>query len=240
MAFEVSIDNFEGPLDLMLHLIKENKLDLFDLDMNILADQYILYINTMEDMHLEVASEYLSELAGLLEYKSKKLLPKEKIEISEEYEENQLDKLRERLIEYNRFKEASLEFEKNYKERAKMLEKPISDKTQEWVKKVTIEDYEGNPYDLIKAMNRVLRRYMLNKPQEALMSINEMSTEDRIEEIKTNLSDCDEKIDFETLCNDCDSLHMVIITFLAVLVLIKENFVSFSIDDREVIWIRRV
>ena len=75
MAFTIMIDQFEGPLDLMLHLIKDNKMDLFDLDMNILTDQYLQYLNAMESMHLEVASEYLAELAGLLEYKSKKLLP---------------------------------------------------------------------------------------------------------------------------------------------------------------------
>ena len=73
MAFTITIDQFEGPLDLMLHLIKDNKLDLFDLDMNILTDQYLHYINAMESMRLEIASEYLTELAGLLEYKSKKL-----------------------------------------------------------------------------------------------------------------------------------------------------------------------
>ena len=75
MAFTVTIDQFEGPLDLMLHLIKDNKLDLFELDMDLLTDQYLHYLNAMESMHLEIASEYLAELAGLIEYKSKKLLP---------------------------------------------------------------------------------------------------------------------------------------------------------------------
>ena len=67
MHFSVMIHDFEGPLDLMYHLIKENKLDLFDLDMDILCDQYLAYINQMEEMHLDIASEFLSELAGLLE-----------------------------------------------------------------------------------------------------------------------------------------------------------------------------
>ena len=88
MEFKIMIDQFEGPLDLMLHLIRENKLDLFDLDMNVLTEQYLAYLDAMESMHLEIASEYLSELAALLEYKSKKLLPREKAEITEEYEED--------------------------------------------------------------------------------------------------------------------------------------------------------
>ena len=84
MEFKITIDQFEGPLDLMLHLIKENKLDLFDLDMLILADQYIHYIHQMEDMHLEVASEYLIELSSLIEYKSRKLLPREEVIVDDE------------------------------------------------------------------------------------------------------------------------------------------------------------
>ena len=61
--FKVTIDTFDGPLDLMLHLIKEKQLDLMNLDMNVLTDQYIAYLNQMENLHLEIASEYLSELA---------------------------------------------------------------------------------------------------------------------------------------------------------------------------------
>ena len=109
MAFTVTIEQFEGPLDLMLHLVKDNKLDLFDLDMDVLTDQYLTYLNAMESMHLEVASEYLSELAGLLEYKSKKLLPREKVEVEEDYEEDK-QKLALRLLEYQRFKEVTADF----------------------------------------------------------------------------------------------------------------------------------
>lgn len=78
MHFSVTIDQFSGPLDLMYHLIKENKLDLFDLNMDVLCDQYLTYLNTMESMHLEVASEFLSELAGLLEYKKQKTFTERK------------------------------------------------------------------------------------------------------------------------------------------------------------------
>ena len=65
MHFSVTISEFEGPLDLMYHLMKENKLDLFDLDMDVLSEQYLAYLNQMEEMHLDIASEFLTELAGL-------------------------------------------------------------------------------------------------------------------------------------------------------------------------------
>ena len=125
MAFTVTIDQFEGPLDLMLHLIKDNKLELFELDMDVLTDQYLQYLNAMESMHLEIASEYLAELAGLIEYKSRKLLPREKVVIEEEYEEDQREKLVRRLLEYQRYKEVSEQFEQKYEERQLLMSKPM-------------------------------------------------------------------------------------------------------------------
>lgn len=237
MAFTIMIDQFEGPLDLMLHLIKDNKLDLFDLDMNILTDQYLQYLNAMESMHLEVASEYLAELAGLLEYKSKKLLPREKVVIEEEYEEDQREKLVKRLLEYQRYKEVSAQFEQKYEERQLMMSKPISEETNKWVHTVTKAEIDGNPYDLIKAMNRVLRRMALSHPLETRMTVKELSLDERVVQIKKRLRDFVGKMSFEDLCSDCDSLHMVIVTFLSVLDLIKHKEITFTLDAQDVIWI---
>ena len=87
MGFEVETLKFEGPLDLMLHLIHEQQLDIFDLDMEVLTDQYIAYLHAMEDLQLEVESEYLVELATLIEYKSKKLLPRHSDDLEDDYED---------------------------------------------------------------------------------------------------------------------------------------------------------
>ena len=124
--FKVTIDKFEGPLDLMLHLIKEKELDLFDLDVNILTDQYVAYLNAMSEMHLEVASEYLVELAELIEYKSRKLLPRDDTELEDDYEEDPKNRLVRRLLEYQQFKEISESFGRMYQERQEMLSKPVS------------------------------------------------------------------------------------------------------------------
>ena len=104
MAFAVETVKFEGPLDLMLHLIREQQLDIFDLDMDILTDQYIEYIHKMERLEIDIESQYLVELATLIEYKSKKLLPKPSEEIESEYEEDPKERLIRRLIEYQKFK----------------------------------------------------------------------------------------------------------------------------------------
>lgn len=237
MAFEITIDQFEGPLDLMLHLIKENKLDLFDLNMDTLTDQYLAYLNTMEAMHLEVASEYLAELAGLIEYKSKKLLPREKVVIEEEYEEDQRDKLVKRLLEYQRFKEVSQVFQKQYEERQKHMSKPMSQETGQWMKVIVDENVQGSPYDLVKAMNKVLRRLALSQPYETKVTVKEMSVDERKAQIIQRLRHWSGKMSFETLCNDCTSLHMVIVSFLAMLDMIRLKLITYMVDEEEMIWI---
>ena len=239
MTFQIMIDQFEGPLDLMLHLVKENKLDLFDLDMNMLTDQYLTYINAMESMHLEIASEYLIELSGLIEYKSKKLLPREKVVIEEEYEEDQRDKLARRLLEYQRFKEISLKFQDQYEKRQMMMSKPISEEAMKWSTTTVEEDYIGNPYDLIKAMNKVLRRQAIMRPYETKMTIKELSLDERVVQIKQRLANWTGKMSFDQLCEDCVDLHMVIVTFLSVLDLIKHKDITFTVDEEDTIWIIR-
>lgn len=239
MAFSITIDQFEGPLDLMLHLIKDNKLDLFDLNMDILTDQYLAYLNSMDEMHLEVASEYLSELAGLIEYKSKKLLPREKVEIEEEYEEDQRDKLMKRLLEYQRFKEVSEVFQKNFEERQFLMGKPMSEETKQWMIQTNDDDISGNPYDLIKAMNKVLRRVSLTQPYETKMTIKELSVDDRILQIKKRFQNWAGKISFDEMCEDCVDLHMVIVTFLSILDLIKHKKFTFTIDNDDTIWLMK-
>ncbi len=237
MAFEITIDQFEGPLDLMLHLIKDNKLDLFDLNMDTLTDQYLAYLNTMEAMHLEIASEYLAELAGLIEYKSKKLLPREKVVIEEEYEEDQRDKLVKRLLEYQRFKEVSELFQKQYEERQKLMSKPLSEEAGQWMKTMIDEDIKGNPYDLVKAMNKVLRRLALVQPFETRVTVKEMSVDERKEQIMNRLKHWTGKMNFEELCCDCTDLHMVIVSFLSILDMIRLKIITFMVDEEDMIWI---
>ena len=240
MKFTVTIDQFEGPLDLMLHLIKENKLDLFDLDMNVLTTQYIEFIHQMKDLHLEIASEYLSELASLIEYKSKKLLPREEVQVEEEYEEDQRTKLVARLVEYQKYKEISEKLWIDYENRQKHFTRPVSPLVEQWSIPIESDTLENqSPYELLKAMNRVLQRMILLKPYETKVTIKELSVEERLEQIKERLKDSNDMILFETLCDDCSSLHMVIVTFLSILDLIHQKWLDFTIDSEDHIYVKR-
>ncbi|MEG0076590.1 segregation and condensation protein A [Anaerorhabdus sp.] len=240
MTFTVAIDQFEGPLDLMLHLIKEQELDLFDLDISILTDQYLNYLNRMEEMQLEVASEYLLELATLIEYKSKKILPKDQTLLEDEFEEDPKDRLVKRLLEYQQFKEVSEQLSDLYHQRAMQLTKPISIEVDEWTKPKT-EDapIDGSPYDLVKAMNKCLRRLQLTKPIETKFTAKEISMEDRSLQIRARLKDLPDTFSFETLIDDCKDMQMVIVTFLSILDLARQHTLVFTIDENETIWFKR-
>ncbi len=238
MGFEVETLKFEGPLDLMLHLIHEQQLDIFDLDMSVLTQQYIEYLHAMEELHLEIESEYLVELATLIEYKSKKLLPRKENEEEEDLEDPK-DKLVRRLLEYQKYKEVSQTLYDSFVERQDQLSKPVS--FDEVVKLSNENDLkvEGDPYDLLKAMNKVLRRLQLSRPLDIKFTQKELSPEDRILQIKARLRDLPETFSFETLIQDCDNIHEYVITFIAILDMAKDHYLTFSVDDKENIWFSR-
>lgn len=113
--YAIKIENFEGPLDLLCHLIDKNKMDIYDIKINQIADQYIEYLNKMEEMNLEIASEFLVMASTLIYLKSKTLLPKQDDEEEKELTEEELI---QRIIEYKKYKEIIKKFKKNYEENA--------------------------------------------------------------------------------------------------------------------------
>ena len=109
--YSIKIDNFEGPLDLLCYLIDKNKMNIYDVNLSDITEQYIEFLNAMDEMNLEIASEFLVMASTLLYLKSKKLLPKQE----EEEEEITEEELIRRIIEYKKFKEISKTLKENYK-----------------------------------------------------------------------------------------------------------------------------
>ena len=234
--FKVTIDTFDGPLDLMLHLIKEKQLDLMNLDMNVLTDQYIAYLRSMENMHLEVASEYLAEMAMLIEYKSKKMIPGKEDELEDEYEEDPKERLVKRLLEYQQYKEASEELSIMYEARQSQLSRPFADEVDTWMKDETDKKIKGNPYDLLKAMNRIMMRMRLTSVAESSYTVREVSMEDRELEVRAKLEKLPKTFRFENLLDDVHDMPMFIATFLSVLDLARLHTLVFTLDENDVIW----
>lgn len=228
MHYNVKIDAFEGPLDLLLHLIHRLEIDIYDIPVAEITEQYLLYIHTMQELQLDVASEYLVMAATLLAIKSKMLLPKHEEELfddelSMQEEENPMDELVEKLIEYRKYKEAATELKEMEQERGLMFTKPPSD-LSEYVKEVQAEKTELNVslYDMLGAFQKLMRRQKLQKPVSTKISRQEIPIEKRMAEILDDLRNIKGRKSFNDLFTIHDREHIVV-TFLAVLELIKRK-----------------
>lgn len=222
MEYQVTVDQFTGPLDLLLHLIKEHDMDLLDLDVAAVCDQYLAYIQTMDPSLLEAVSEYLVMAAWLIEMKSKLLLPKPEIDEEDDYEAER-KRMIERLIEKNRINGILEAFEASYDKRQTMHSK-IPSALEEYLPsgEETIPD-GMEVYDLIKAMQRVMQRRALLQPLESKIARVEISIDERTEQIRSYfLRHKDKTVDFEDLFDEGDR-YFAIVTFLSILVLVKNS-----------------
>lgn len=226
--YNVKIDAFEGPLDLLLHLINRLEIDIYDIPVAEITEQYLLYIHTMQELQLDVASEYLVMAATLLAIKSKMLLPKHEDDLLEdEYsidqEENPMDELVERLVEYRKYKEAAVDFKALELERGLMFTKPPSD-LSDYVKEIQPEKAELNVtlYDMLGAFQKLLRRQKLQKPLTTKIARQEIPIEKRMTEILDDLRNIRGRKSFNDLFPIHNREH-VVVTFLAVLELIKRK-----------------
>jgi segregation and condensation protein A len=228
MHYHVKIDTFEGPLDLLLHLINRLEIDIYDIPMSEITDQYLIYIKTMKVLHLDVASEYLVMAATLIAIKSKMLLPKHEEAIVEDememnYEEDPRDELVERLIEYRKYKEAAEDLKNLEEERNLMFSKPPSD-LSELSKNIQVEKVELNVsmYDMLGALQKLMRRKKLQKPLATKIARQEISIEKRMEEILIELKSFKGRKSFYELFPFPQKEHIVV-SFLAILELMKRR-----------------
>jgi len=227
MIYNVKIDAFEGPLDLLLHLIHTLEIDIYDIPVAEITEQYLLYIQTMQELELDVASEYLVMAATLLAIKSKMLLPKYEDELEEEneftYEEDPRDELVVKLLEYKKYKQAAEELKVLEEERSLMFSKPPTDLTYLMrelnPKKV---DLNISLYDMLGAYHKLLRRKKLQKPLNTKVTRQEVSIEKRMDELIIYLRKIKGRVSFDSLFPYYDREHIVI-TFLAILELLKRD-----------------
>jgi len=228
MSYKIKIDAFEGPLDLLLHLINRLEIDIYDIPVAEITDQYVSYIHTMKELELDVASEYLVMAATLLAIKSKMLLPKHEDEWDAEeeefiYEEDPRDELVMQLLEYKKYKEAAGEFKHLEAERALIYTKPPIDLTP-FSSDANVEkaELDVNLYDMLGAFQKLLRRKRLQRPLQTRITRQEVSIERRIGELRETLRAKGNKVPFTSLFVD-DNKEQLVVTFLAILEMMKQN-----------------
>lgn len=217
--YVVTIDNFDGPLDLLLHLIKEQDIDIYDIKIEDITKQYLDYIRHMKELNLEIASEYLVMASELIEMKSKMLLPKKKEKEDDDYEEDPRELLIERLLAYKRYKEVTSEF-KDLELTRKMVFTREPDNLNRYVKEDENSEELGVA-DLIDAFNNLLKRKELDRPIETKITKKELSVTEKVNKIKNILRN-KKKINFEDIF-EVSTKEEVIISFLSVLEMVKKD-----------------
>ena len=219
------IDEFEGPMDLLLHLIKKDNIDIIDISIEKITKQYLDYIEEMENLNLDIASEYLIMAAELLEIKSSKLLPKqENDEVEEDLEANFIN----RLIEYKQYKEITQQF-KELEENRKEVYTKIPDSLNEYKQNSTIDLGDTTIADLIAAMNNFLSRKELEKPLNTKITTKEYNIDERSYEIRKILKK-NNNMNFKELF-DVYRKDYIVVTFLAILSMAKKQEIEIKQDN---------
>lgn len=229
MDYSVKIDEFEGPLDLLLHLIKEDNIDIYDISIDKITKDYLDYINKMEELNINVASSYLVMASELMEIKSKSLLPSnKKEEVSENEEEVSRERLISKLIEYKKYKEITSSFKE-----LESLRKEIYIKSPENIKNYIDEkitnDNDISVNDLIKAFSLFLERKKLEKPLNTKITNKEYSVKERKSSIRNILKER-KKLEFTELFNEYNK-SFIVVTFLSILEMTKDNEIDLKQED---------
>jgi segregation and condensation protein A len=214
-AYTFRLEGFEGPLDLLLHLIQKNELDIFNIPIALITEQYLEYLQLMKVLNLDIVGEYLLMASTLLHIKSKMLLPKSS-EGEEEEEEDPRAELVRRLLEYRKYKQAALELEKRPLLDRDVFIRLVAAAPEEEPKE---ERIEVDLFGLLEAFRKVLERVKPETVHEVILE--HLSVEDKIQEIMTLLERENRSMAFHRLFPEQASRRVVVVTLLAILELVK-------------------
>lgn len=222
---KIKVADFEGPFDLLLHLIKKNKMDIYNIEIYKITNQYLRYLDEMKEMDLEITSEFIVIAATLIEIKSKSLLPKVKVE--DENEEDIENKLKLRLIEYKQIKAVSSFFKERHINSGEIYsKKPEIIEIEDEKATKSNEDIFKNLtlIDLYNIYNNILDTYhnkqnTVNVVQRKIYT-DKYKVEDKMKELVNRFNNSN-VIEFRSIIKESESKLETVVTFLALLELIK-------------------
>lgn len=219
MEYKVTINDFEGPMDLLLHLVKSQNIDIIDLNVEEITEQYLGYIKEAEKLNLDIASEYLTLAAELIEIKSSSLLPKKEV-LEDEYEEDPRERLIQRLIEYQKYKEIIPSLKELEDERKNYFSKSPNN-LKEFQDDIEINYGDLNLDVLMNAFQKFLERKQEEKPLNTKITKKEYSISVRSREIKEVLRE-KKNVSFDELF-EIVTRDYVVVTFLSILSMAKKG-----------------
>lgn len=228
MDYSIKINEFEGPLDLLLHLIKQSNIDIYDIEISQITKQYLDYINKMEELNINIASSYIVMAAELMEIKSKSLLPKkEDEETIEDEEEVSKENLINKLIEYKKYKEMSPTF-KNLETNRQNIYIKSPEKLNNYLDEIVVKNEDTTVDDLVEAFKKFLERKNYEKPITTKITNKEYSVKERKNNIKNILKER-KKVLFTELFEE-NNTGFIIVTFLSILEMTKEKEILIKQD----------
>ena len=221
MDYSVKIDEFEGPLDLLLHLIKQSNINIQDIDISVITAQYLDYINKMDELNINVAASYLVMAAELMEIKSKSLLPRTEEEPTEEQDEEvSKESLINKLIEYQKYKDMTSTFKELELERQKIYIKS-PEKISNYIDNTITNDGDTSIDDLVNAFKGFLERLDREKPITTKITNKEYSVKTRKQSLRKLLKERP-RVKFTELFEETNTPYIVV-TFLSILEMTKEK-----------------
>ncbi len=221
MDYKVQLDVFEGPLDLLLHLIKEQKVEISDIPISMITKQYLEYIDVMKDLNLNVAGDYLVMAAELTRIKSKMMVPQDEITEDEEGEGmDPRDELVRQLLEYKKYKEAATKLRTMEMNQNQVFTRNVPMQIEESDDDIK---YDVTVFDLMVAFKGIMKE--LSFREDYHITITEISITDKINYIMEKLNNVT-SITFEELLSSIKTKMDAIATFLGLLDLMKLNMVK--------------
>ena len=218
MAYRVKLDIFEGPLDLLLYLIKKNEVDIYNIPIAIVTEQYLEYLDLMKVLNLDIAGEFLVMASTLTNIKSRMLLPPSEEAEEEEEGEDPRAELIEHLLDYQRYKEAARQLRSR-----ELLEKDIFTRIQREEQPTEMDRdsmiIEVNIFDLVDALRKIFERKSLSD-HFIEVTVEKISVKDKMVEILQRLKET-QQIIFQSLFDELSTKYEIIVAFLAILELMK-------------------
>lgn len=225
----ITINDFEGPLDLLLHLVKTSKMDIYEINTSYIIEEYLKYISEMQDLNIDVASEYLVMAAELIHLKSKMLI---NLDDEDETEDDEFtisseEELKQKLIDYEKYKRSTDSFRKLEENRKEYLTRS-PENIMEYAKDLKY-DHDLSIEDLLQAFLEYKKRLDNEKPLETKITRKELSVKERIKNIREILK-VKKKIQFTDLFESFRKDY-VVVTFLSILNMSNNNEIILSQKD---------
>jgi len=231
--YKVSLDIFEGPLDLLLYLINRSEMEITSINVSEITAQYLTYLDVIRELNLVVASDYLSMAATLVRLKAREMLPQDESEPIDEEEEGIFNKqqLLEKLLEYKKYKEAAHSLRVYEDEQFGSFTRGMTERIETPVVEEEIDMGSLNIFDLISAFQRVLERAKEQTPDRGhVIQPEDVKLDDRIERVLQMVED-EGEVKFEDLFADNLKRLAIVVTFMAILELVKMKKISFRQEE---------